>query len=419
MESKKTFGAYILRRRKELGMTQKEFAQKLFVTESAVSKWERGLSYPDITLIQTICSVLEISEHELLTGSEDTKMRTSEKFAAKYFRLTRNYRWSQYLLYGLILLGCGIGNLAANHCLDWFFIVLAAVFMSASVTLLPALAALHPKGGRYKVHLAFGSFTLCLELLLLVVCVYSGGSWFPIAGISVLFGLTLVCLPFLLPTMPLPAVFVRRKASLYFLTEIVLLLLLLLIVCVSEQGDWFPLAAVSVLCGLGFLILPVFLCQASLPDPLQKHKVLMYFFIQTGLVILVVLFSAGSLEDFLFQGLPVTLLTAVLPWGIMLSIRYIPGNLFFKFAGACETVSLWVWLFPVLFDRLYGYAEDPNYNSYPLWPFTHFSNVQIGNQLAYQMISIVILGFFGLAVVFVLLGLRKLQKKKEEKEGVR
>lgn len=39
MENKQSFGAYILRRRKELGMTQKEFAEKLYVTESAVSKW--------------------------------------------------------------------------------------------------------------------------------------------------------------------------------------------------------------------------------------------------------------------------------------------------------------------------------------------------------------------------------------------
>ena len=44
MESKKTFGEYICRRRKELGLTQREFAQRLFVTESAVSKWERGVS---------------------------------------------------------------------------------------------------------------------------------------------------------------------------------------------------------------------------------------------------------------------------------------------------------------------------------------------------------------------------------------
>ena len=55
MDGKKTFGAFVLRRRKELGMTQKEFAQRLFVTESAVSKWERGLSYPDITMLRSIC----------------------------------------------------------------------------------------------------------------------------------------------------------------------------------------------------------------------------------------------------------------------------------------------------------------------------------------------------------------------------
>lgn len=45
MENKKTFGAYIVRRRKELGLTQKGLAEKLYVTESAVSKWERGVSH--------------------------------------------------------------------------------------------------------------------------------------------------------------------------------------------------------------------------------------------------------------------------------------------------------------------------------------------------------------------------------------
>ena len=44
MESKKTFGEYIRERRKVQGLTQKEFAEQLYVTESAVSKWERGLS---------------------------------------------------------------------------------------------------------------------------------------------------------------------------------------------------------------------------------------------------------------------------------------------------------------------------------------------------------------------------------------
>lgn len=126
-------------------MTQRELAEQLYVTESAVSKWERGLSYPDITLLQNICSVLQVSEHELLSGSEDTSRRVSEKLADKYLRLTRNYRIAQYIIYGLILLGCAAGNLAAQHTLDWFFIVAAGVMMAASLALVPSLAAMHVK----------------------------------------------------------------------------------------------------------------------------------------------------------------------------------------------------------------------------------------------------------------------------------
>ena len=115
MENKKTFGEYICRRRKELGLTQREFADKLYVTESAVSKWERGLSYPDVTLLRDICAVLDITEHELLTASEDTEKRTAEKLAAKYLRLARNYRVTQYILYGGTILICFIVNLAVQH----------------------------------------------------------------------------------------------------------------------------------------------------------------------------------------------------------------------------------------------------------------------------------------------------------------
>lgn len=62
-------------------MTQREFADKLFLTESAVSKWERGMSYPDITMIRDICAILGVSEHELLTASEDVEARTADQLA--------------------------------------------------------------------------------------------------------------------------------------------------------------------------------------------------------------------------------------------------------------------------------------------------------------------------------------------------
>lgn len=157
MESKKHFGEYICRRRKELGLTQREFADKLYVTESAVSKWERGLSYPDVTLLRDICAVLDVSEHELLTASVDTERRTAERLAEKYLRLTRTYRVVQYVLYGAILLGCAIGNLAAQGTLSWFWIALGSVLLAASLTLTPALVSLRQELIPYRASISLGA----------------------------------------------------------------------------------------------------------------------------------------------------------------------------------------------------------------------------------------------------------------------
>jgi len=49
--NKEIFGGFIAVLRKETGMTQKQVADRLHVTDRAVSKWERGLSYPDVTLL--------------------------------------------------------------------------------------------------------------------------------------------------------------------------------------------------------------------------------------------------------------------------------------------------------------------------------------------------------------------------------
>lgn len=66
MEEKTTFGKFINQKRKQANLTQKELAEMIHVTESAVSKWERGISYPDITLVSTICDTLHVTEHELI-----------------------------------------------------------------------------------------------------------------------------------------------------------------------------------------------------------------------------------------------------------------------------------------------------------------------------------------------------------------
>lgn len=67
MDAKKT-GRFICENRKRLGMSQKELADLLSITDKAVSKWERGISFPDISMLIPISEVLEISLYDLLTG---------------------------------------------------------------------------------------------------------------------------------------------------------------------------------------------------------------------------------------------------------------------------------------------------------------------------------------------------------------
>lgn len=73
------FGAFLARLRKEKGMTQKELAEKLFVSDKAVSKWERGLSLPDIALLQPMAEVLGASVTELLHGEHIDQPLTVEE----------------------------------------------------------------------------------------------------------------------------------------------------------------------------------------------------------------------------------------------------------------------------------------------------------------------------------------------------
>ena len=63
---KAKFGAFIAQLRKEKGLMQKELAEKLYVSDKAVSKWERGLSIPDVTLLIPLSKILDVSVTELL-----------------------------------------------------------------------------------------------------------------------------------------------------------------------------------------------------------------------------------------------------------------------------------------------------------------------------------------------------------------
>lgn len=77
----KKIGAYIANKRKFLGMTQRQLADKLGMSDKSVSKWERGVCLPDVSIYMELCEILGISINEFLAGediSEEDFARRSE-----------------------------------------------------------------------------------------------------------------------------------------------------------------------------------------------------------------------------------------------------------------------------------------------------------------------------------------------------
>ena len=72
-------GQFIAERRRLLGLTQLQLAERLHVTDRAVSKWERGKAMPDSSLILTLCGVLKINVNDLFYG----EVLTMEDYSVK------------------------------------------------------------------------------------------------------------------------------------------------------------------------------------------------------------------------------------------------------------------------------------------------------------------------------------------------
>ena len=71
-------GKFISEKRKELGITQSELAEKLNITDRAISKWENGVCMPDVGTIPELCEILNITINDLFSG-EVANMKENEK----------------------------------------------------------------------------------------------------------------------------------------------------------------------------------------------------------------------------------------------------------------------------------------------------------------------------------------------------
>lgn len=116
MNNEKT-GKMIQQLRKEKGMTQLILADNLGITDRAVSKWERGKSFPDVSMLQPLSEVLGVSVRELLEGERNQPVDFEEELQGQIARLldermadgsvTIIYGSNYILLYSVLLLSEG------------------------------------------------------------------------------------------------------------------------------------------------------------------------------------------------------------------------------------------------------------------------------------------------------------------------
>ena len=64
--TKEQLGTFIAENRRDRGLTQRDLAERLHITDKAVSKWERGLCYPDISLLSPLSEALGVSVAEII-----------------------------------------------------------------------------------------------------------------------------------------------------------------------------------------------------------------------------------------------------------------------------------------------------------------------------------------------------------------
>lgn len=76
MDSNK-MGMLLLRLRKEKGMTQKQLAQRMNISDKTISKWERGIGYPDISFLEVLSRIFHVDIENILSGDLEPNITQS------------------------------------------------------------------------------------------------------------------------------------------------------------------------------------------------------------------------------------------------------------------------------------------------------------------------------------------------------
>ena len=224
MISKNTFGSFIKEKRLEKNLTQKELADILYLSESAVSKWEMGKSYPDITLIPDLCKALDVSEKELISGATDTQYRRMKHEAGLYRKISETFFWGFTAAYSLALVICVIVDLVVNRKISFSLTVFASLLTAFSFV--PTFTRFTEK---YKLEVFTGSTYFSVVLLIFIAGLNNESAKTPVAAFGILLGYAAVFSPFFIKKY-LPEKRKKFNVLIYF-TGVFICVVLLIIIC--------------------------------------------------------------------------------------------------------------------------------------------------------------------------------------------
>lgn len=101
-------GKFIAKCRKENGYTQASLAEKLGITDRAVSKWENGKNMPDASIMLELCELLKINVNELLTGEhiimDNYKEAAEKNFVEMKTQVEKTNKKMIFVIIGILLL---------------------------------------------------------------------------------------------------------------------------------------------------------------------------------------------------------------------------------------------------------------------------------------------------------------------------
>lgn len=198
-------GCFIAELRKEKGLTQKQLAEELGVTDKAVSKWERGMGYPDITMLTRLAAALGITTGELLKGArEDAPTQAPEVLVTRTFQYADKVETHRQISITRLMLAilticsitaiaiCMICDFSLNGRFTW------VIFPGASIIFGWLVLAPFLYVRSCRVTVALISISIFLLPFLFLLALGSQGDWFlPVALPCALTSLALVWLVFL------------------------------------------------------------------------------------------------------------------------------------------------------------------------------------------------------------------------------